>query len=173
MQIQVNCLCHSCIWPHNSKLGWRNSNKLSVWQNSEIEKHEEFAYYVLFRSLSKSGKAHNVCWSRIALNEASRKVEGEIEGSKSGKAQSESGIGFFFSSFRSFWSSQGRGNSTPLYSTGGTHISWFFLPKCNHEMRGSWIPGTVCCVKPQNGSKSFQKSTFWAFFHEIMMFFSH
>jgi hypothetical protein len=50
---------------------------------------------------------------------------------------------------------------------GGPSISWFLVPKSNHEMRGSWIPGTVYSVKPQNGSKSFQKSTFWAFFHDF------
>ena len=48
--------------------------------------------------------------------------------------------------------------------TGGPRISWFLVPKGNHEMRGSWIPRTVFSVKPQNGSKSFLKSTFWAFF---------
>ena len=48
---------------------------------------------------------------------------------------------------------------------------WFLVPKCNHEMQGSWILGTVFSVKPRNGSKSFQKSTFWALFHEILMFF--
>ena len=53
--------------------------------------------------------------------------------------------------------------ATPAY-TGGPHISWFLVPNGNHEMRGSWIPKTVFSVKPQNGSKSFLKSTFWAFF---------
>ena len=54
--------------------------------------------------------------------------------------------------------------------TGGPCILWFSVPKSNHEMRGSWIPRTVFSVKPQNGSKSFLKSTFWAFFHEILIF---
>ena len=54
--------------------------------------------------------------------------------------------------------------STNPLTTGGPHISWFLVPNGNHEMRGSWIPRTVFSVKPQNGSKSFLKSTFWAFF---------
>ena len=58
------------------------------------------------------------------------------------------------------------------HNTGGSRISWFLVPNGNHEMRGSWIPRTVFSVKPQNGSKSFLKSTFWAFFHEILIFFS-
>jgi hypothetical protein len=48
--------------------------------------------------------------------------------------------------------------------TGGPRISWFLVPNGNHEMRGSWIPRIVFSVKPQNGSKSFLKSTFWALF---------
>ena len=45
---------------------------------------------------------------------------------------------------------------------------WFLDPKSNHETRWLWIPRTVFSVKPQNGSKKFLKSTFWAFFHEIV-----
>ena len=37
-------------------------------------------------------------------------------------------------------------------------------------MRGSWIPRTVFSIKPQNGSKNFLKSTFFAIFHEILTF---
>ena len=48
--------------------------------------------------------------------------------------------------------------------TGGPRISWFLVPNGNPEMRGSWIPGTVFSIKPQNGSKEFQKSPFWASF---------
>ena len=43
------------------------------------------------------------------------------------------------------------------------NISWLLVPKGNHEMRESWIPQTVLRLKSQNGSKSFQKSNFWAF----------
>ena len=48
------------------------------------------------------------------------------------------------------------------------HDFWFHwvIMKCgDHE--------TIFRLKPQNGSKHFQKSTFWAFFQEDMMFFSH
>ena len=72
-----------------------------------------------------------------------------------------------------FWSCKSLDNIRKLCkieSTGGPRISWFLVPKGNHEMRGSWIPRTVFSVKPQNGSKSFLKSTFWAFFHEILIF---
>ena len=31
---------------------------------------------------------------------------------------------------------------------GGPCILWFLVPKGNHEMQGSWIPGTVFSVKP-------------------------
>ena len=54
---------------------------------------------------------------------------------------------------------------------GGPRILWFLVPNSNLEMWGSWIPRTVFSVKPQNGSKKFLKSTFWAFFHEILIFF--
>ena len=37
-------------------------------------------------------------------------------------------------------------------------------------MRGSRIPRTVFSIKPQNGSKNFLKSTFFAIFHEISIF---
>ena len=37
-------------------------------------------------------------------------------------------------------------------------------------MRGSWIPRTVFSIKPQNGSKKFPKSPFFADFHEISIF---
>ena len=40
-------------------------------------------------------------------------------------------------------------------------------------MPWSWTPGTICSAKFQNGSNSFQKSTIWAFFPEIVMFFCH
>ena len=40
-------------------------------------------------------------------------------------------------------------------NTGGPPISWFLVPKSNHEMRGTWIMRTVFSVKPQNGSKKF------------------
>ena len=56
-------------------------------------------------------------------------------------------------------------------ATGGPRISWFLVPKSNHEMRGSWIPRTVVSVKPQNGSKKFLKSTFWVFFSWNFDFF--
>ena len=52
-------------------------------------------------------------------------------------------------------------------TTGGPCISWFLVPRGNHEMQGSWIPGTV---KPQIGSKNFLKSTFLANFHNISIF---
>ena len=56
-------------------------------------------------------------------------------------------------------------------NAGGPRISWFLVPKSNHEMWGSWTPGTVLSVKPRYGSKSSQKSTFWAFFCEILIAF--
>ena len=59
----------------------------------------------------------------------------------------------------------------PFRDTGGPRISWFLVPNGYHEMRGSWIPRTVFSVKPQNGSKSFLKSTFWAFFSWNFDFF--
>ena len=55
-------------------------------------------------------------------------------------------------------------------STGGPHIFWFLVPKSNHEMQDSWIPGIVFSVRPQNGSKTFPKSTFWAFFSRSFFF---
>ena len=54
---------------------------------------------------------------------------------------------------------------------GGPRILWFLVPMGNHEMRGSWIPGTVFSVKPQNASNIFQKSTFWAFVHDFFPLF--
>ena len=39
-------------------------------------------------------------------------------------------------------------------NTGGPRISWFFVPKDNHEMQGSWLPGTVFSVKWQEVSSS-------------------
>ena len=54
--------------------------------------------------------------------------------------------------------------------TGGPCISWFLVPKSNHEIWGSWIPRTVFSIKTQNGSKKILMSTFWAFFHEILFF---
>ena len=47
----------------------------------------------------------------------------------------------------------------------------FLVPKSNHEMGWSWIPRTLFSVKPHNGLKRFLKSTFWVFFHEILIFF--
>jgi hypothetical protein len=45
---------------------------------------------------------------------------------------------------------------------------WFqgLIMKCgDHEFRGLFFS-----VKPQNGSKKYWKSTFWAFFHKILIF---
>ena len=40
-------------------------------------------------------------------------------------------------------------------STGNGHISWFMVPKCNHEIRGSRIVGTLFSIKPQNCVQNF------------------
>ena len=40
-----------------------------------------------------------------------------------------------------------------IIGTGGPRISWFLVPKSNHEMGGSWIPMNVFILKPQNKSK--------------------
>ena len=53
--------------------------------------------------------------------------------------------------------------------TRGPRISWFLVPKSNHEMQGSWIPRSVFSVKPQNGFQKIWKSTFWAFFPDDEM----
>ena len=54
------------------------------------------------------------------------------------------------------------------WSTGGPRISWFLVPKSNHEMWGSWIPRTVFSIKPQNGSK---KAHFLSLFFIKFWFF--
>ena len=63
--------------------------------------------------------------------------------------------------------------SLTIHTLGGPRISWFLVLWGNHEMQGLWIPGTSFSVKPQNASKIFQTSTFWAFFHGILMLFPH
>ena len=70
----------------------------------------------------------------------------------------------------------GSAEQSKLSYTGGPHILGFLVSKSNHEMRGSWNAGIMnyedCfSAKPQNGSKKILKSTFWVFFHEILIFF--
>ena len=49
--------------------------------------------------------------------------------------------------------------------------NFWFQRVSNHEMRGSRILRTVFSIKPQNGTKSVLKSTFWAFFPVLKLHF--
>ena len=52
--------------------------------------------------------------------------------------------------------------------TGGPRISWFLVPKGDHEIRGSRILKPSLVLKSQIGSKIFLKSPFLTIFHEII-----
>ena len=60
---------------------------------------------------------------------------------------------------------------TNTYYRGDPRISWFLVLWGNHEMWGLWIPGTLNVLKPQNGSKDFQKSTCWVNLHRSFYYF--
>ena len=73
------------------------------------------------------------------------------------------------------WSKKGSSNPGPAFAIlvlwyRSPCISRFLVPKVIHEMRGSWIAVFVFSVEPQNGSKTFQKSSFWAFSHDFFSF---
>ena len=54
--------------------------------------------------------------------------------------------------------------------TGGPRISWFLVPRGIPKCEESRNPRTLISIKPQNGSKNFLKSPFFANFHEISFF---